>query len=188
MAPFRRFIALLPILLLTACGGTGPTAPGSTPGPTSQQPASTPGTGTGSAASPGAAGAACALLTDGEVAELTSLEIETKEAQSAGGIYSNGCHWVLADGGVVKVEIILGMLTEGGRAHFDTVLVPLAEGLGGKPLAGVGDDALVGADGKGVTAVVDDMLVDLQWIDASSDTTGVPVALMKLALANLAGG
>ena len=188
MARCRRFIALLPIILLAACGGAGPTVPGSTSAAASQQPAGTSATGTAPTSGPAAAEGACALLSDADIAELTSLDIQTREARSAGGIYTEGCHWALADGGVVKVEIILGMLTEGAREHFDTVLVPLAEGLGGKPLAGLGDDALVGADGKGVTAVVGDVLVDLQWVDASSDPTEVPVALMKRALANLAGG
>lgn len=188
-------LALAPIvLLLAACSGQGPSRPGATAGGPSQGAGATPAappasTAPDSTAGPGGPGpgGACDLLSDADIAELTSLDIDVVEARSAGGIYVNGCYWALADGGVVQAEILLGVLAEGGRTHFDTVLVPLAEGMGGGPLEGVGDAAVLSGDGSSVAAVDGDVLVDLNWIELTDGSGDVPIELMKRALANLPG-
>lgn len=186
-----RFLVLTPILVLAACGGTSPSQPVATSGAPSQAAGSTPGAPPASADPGRSAGAGpggtCELLSDTDIVELTSFEVDNVETRSHGGVYVNVCYWALADGGVVQAEILLGVLAEGGRAHFDTVLVPLAEGTGGEPLEGVGDAALVGSDGAFVAAVDGDVLVDLQWIELSGGSADVPIALMKRVLSNLAG-
>ena len=188
----RHVLVLATLFVLAACGGGSPSVPGSTAASTSQAVGSTPPTtpassGAASTTGPGGTGGACGLLTAAEIQELSGLQVDTMEVRSAGGIYEDGCHWVLSNGGTVQAEVILGVLPEGGRAHYDAVLVPLAEGTGAEPLAGVGDAALVGSGGEAIATVVGDMLVDLQWIDLSSDPNDVPVALMQRILTNLAG-
>lgn len=178
-----RLLVLAPVLLLAACGGASPGQPVATSGAPSQAAGSTPGAPPTSAGP----GGACELLSEADIVELTSFEVDVVEMRSGGGIYVDGCHWALADDGVVQAEILLGVLAEGGRAHYDTVLVPLAEGTGGEPLEGVGDAALVGSDGGSVVAVDGDVLVDLQWFELSGGSADVPIALMKRVLANLAG-
>ena len=197
MIRWTRSLALTSILLLSACGGQSPIQPDATSGASSQPPASTPGappasTGPGASAGPDLTGTACELLSDADIAELTPFEVHAVEARSAGGIYENGCYWALAGDAAtgsqgVQAEILLGVLAAGGREHFDTYLVPLAEGIGSEPLEGVGDVGLIGAGGNAVTIVDDDTLIDLQWIALSADTTAVPVALVERILENLAG-
>jgi hypothetical protein len=188
----RHFLVLAALFVVAACGGGSPSVPGSTAAATSQAVGSTPPTtssssGAASTARPGGTGEACGLLTAAEIQELSGLQVDTMEARSAGGIYEDGCHLVLSNGGTVQAEVILGVLPKGGRAHYDDVLVPLAEGTGAEPLAGLGDAALVGSGGEAIATVVGDVLVDLQWIDLSSDPNDVPVALMQRILTNLAG-
>lgn len=187
-----RPLALTSIFLFTACGGVSPSQPVTPSGTPSQASGSTPeappaSTNPVSTRGPAEAGEACGLLSDADIMELTSFEVDVVEQRSAGGIYVSGCYWALTDGGVVQAEILLGVLPQGGRTHFDTVVVPVAEGTGGEPLEGLGDDAIVGSGGASVQAVTGDVLLDLNWLTPTSGSTDVPVALMKRALANLGG-
>lgn len=189
MTRLARLLVLSSIFLLAACGGASPSQPAATTGVASQA-AGSPGAPPASVdPDPGGAGpgGACDLLSEADIVELTPFEVDAVEARSAGGIYVNGCYWALADGGTVQAEIILGVLEQGGRAHFDTVLVPLAEGMGGRAIDGVGDAALVSSDGFSVAAVDGDILFDLNWIELSSGSSDVPVALMRRVLENRGG-
>ena len=186
-----RFLALLPILVLAACGAESPSQPAATSGRSSLPAASAPGEPAVSTDPSSGAGAdgdvahVCELLSDADIVELTTLEVDTVEARPAGGIFENACWWALAGGGVVQAEIVLGVFEPGGREYYDTYYAPFIEANGQEPLEGVG---YAGHIGSGiVTVVADDALVDLTWASVSDDSTTVPVALTERVVANLAG-
>lgn len=189
------------LLLLTACGGGGASQPDTAPvgsaGVSSRPVASAPASAmasidTGSEAGAGDVGTACELLSDADIAEVTTFVVNTVRADSAGGIFENGCWWTLADSSSsgpedVEGEIILGVLESGGRAHYDTYYAPYAFDAGAVPLEGVGDEGLMEAGGGAVTALKGDVLVNVNWIALSGDPAAVSVPLMERVLSNLAG-
>jgi hypothetical protein len=189
-------MALAPILMLAACGGGTSSQPAATTGASPQSEASTPGSPAASADAgsglPAAEiGEACDLLSDSDILELTSWEVETVEAGPTHGIFDNGCNWMLAGGTSAGMgapaSITLGVRDEGGRAYYDTYFAPFIEENGDEPLEGIGDVGLIGSLAGTAMAVQGDVLVDVQWIDLGGDETPVAVALLERVLANLAG-
>jgi hypothetical protein len=189
-------VALAPILLLAACGGGSSSQPVAASGASSQPAASAPGasaasTDGGSGPAAGDVAQACELLSDADILELTTWEVDTVEPGSTHGIFENGCDWMLAGGTSAGMgapaSITLGVLGTGGREYYDTYFAPFIEENGDEPLEGVGDVGLIGSLSGTAMAVQGDVLVDVQWIDLGSDETPVAVALLERVVANLAG-
>jgi hypothetical protein len=195
-------IALLTVLLVAACGGTarpeassadaGAASPAASsaasPAPASD-PAPPASAGAGSAGS-GTASDACDLLSDADLAELTTWTADAVEPGPQQGVFSNGCLWTLSGGTSPAfygpATISLGIVVPGGRSYYDTYFAPFAEEYDQEPLVGVGDEGLVDSFTNSVLAVQDDAFVSIQWLDIGSENQAeVAIALTERVLSNL---
>ena len=116
---------------------------------------------------PGQSLAACSLLADDEVQQVTERSIATKSDGPVMGIFDNGCSWELDPGreDVVGWSIELGVISPGGRSYFDTFL-SFPEDT--EPVSGLGDVA-VASDVGGIHAVKGDTLVSVFVIAFNAD-------------------
>lgn len=191
-------VALVSVAI-AACGGggappsaaTGSTPIGAAPGTESATPQgsaaviASPGTGSGTAVD------ACVLLTDDDVSAVTGYAVNRHEAGTVLGVYPNGCQWFFSASTSLGVQsLVLGVLSPGGKALYDTSFGPFAEEFGYDRVDGLGDAALRQAPGALMT-LQGDTLVDVLWISgATGDAAGldeVARELVERALARAPG-
>ncbi len=173
---FARPVGLVVIaVLVAACGGTASTPPGERP--------SAAGATAGAPVEPGAIPAACTLLTDADIEEMTGTTVVAKDDNVADTVYANHCRWTLtrSDGG--NGELDLGILSPGGRERYDhsggtSGLDPID----GLPADLAGEDTNVG----GIFAVRGDTLLDV-FSTGLGLSTETEVELMRRALERLGG-
>lgn len=171
-AAARPLVLVLAAALLGACGGqnVAPTQTAGGPGATTGAP-------------PGVVPAACTLLTDADLEELTGATVVSKDDNVADTVYANHCRWTVqrADGGTGSVD--LGILTPKGREVYDH-----SGGTGGlQPIDGLtADDAGLDTTTGSIFAVRGDMLVDVFTLSLGLSTDEA-VALMRRALERLDG-
>lgn len=195
-------LALLAVLLLSACAagsqtgtsdapsGPSPSDTGGTPSTNVSSPSAPPPSADGGTSPSSAATDACALLSDADLTELTTWAADVVEPGPQQGIFQTGCLWTLSGGtspGLYgPASISLGVVAPGGRSYYDTYFAPFVEDYGQEPVAGVGDVAWYDSLANTVIAVEGDTLVSLQWIDPGGDEAA-GVALTDRILSNVAG-
>lgn len=162
-----------------ASPATGPSAAPSAAPSTGGEPAATSGSGEG----PGVVAGACEILSEGELLELTGLEVVAVQPQPMDTIYPNACQWELAENSLVT----LGVEAPGGRSRFDTNFKPFAEEFEYEPLEGVGDEGLISAFQQSAMAVRGDVLVDVQAIVPGQGDEETAARIVERVLANIGG-
>ncbi|NJD29498.1 MAG: DUF3558 domain-containing protein [Chloroflexi bacterium] len=176
--------------LLAACGAAaGPAGPGGATGSADGASGDPGGAGAGGGptqAPPASSIAACGLLTDAEIKEVTTYDILSKEAGPQQGIYQNGCNWKLASGTEgIPWEIVVGVVSPGGRSYYDRYFSMMNY----EPVAGVDADIAVEQDlTDSYMAVKGDTMVDIQYIElrmGGGNPDGKALELLKRMLGHL---
>ena len=173
MNALRSIAAIVLGTSIVACGGApAATTPGGGATAT-QQPGSVP-----SAPPPAGGGgggttvAACDLLSDEDIEQVTGQEIAEEVAGPVLGIYQNGCEWTVAATDTLgEGDITLGVIAPGGRAYYERYFEPFIgdASLGlEEALQGVGDKALK-TDTDGVMVVKGDVLVYVEHFAIGND-------------------
>jgi hypothetical protein len=163
--------------LVVACGGGTPGTPTGTP-PGLGTPV--PGTSEGV---PATIPAACTLLTDGDVTELTGLTVVSRADDVADTVYANHCRLTIqrSDGGSGTLDV--GILSPGGRERYDHSGGNAGlEPIDGLPADDAGRDTNVG----GIFAVRGDTLVDVYTLSLRLDAE-TEVEVVRRVLERLAG-
>jgi hypothetical protein len=166
-------------MLLVACGGPPAT--------------STPQGGDATAAPPADGGggstvAACDLLTDEDVEQVTGQPVEEMVAGPVLGIFENGCEWTLEAGTAgVEASLTVGVISPGGRRYYESFFEPFIGEEGGhvEALSGIGDKASRDEFG-GIMAVKGDTLVDVSYTTYPAPDDDVITPLIRAALARVA--
>lgn len=184
-------IALI-ALLVVACGGSAsgggravatdvPTAaPASEPGRTSSPP------GSGHEPSQAASGIdVCALLSDEAIAEVTGELVVSRVPGPTQGIFPDGCTWTLDTSPAVS-EVIVGVISPGGRDHYDTYFAPFEAEEGNVPIEGLGDAAFRGI-ADSITVVQGDTMIGLQYSTFPSTPDERLQELVRVVLERLPG-
>ena len=160
-----RFVTLATtaVLALAACGG-GAAATGG-PGGTSAPGGTTPPV--GQATQPAGGGStvdACKLLTADDIKAVTGYAVSKATPTAANMVFASGCEWELvASNEIVPPSIVLGIMTSGGKAYYDTYFKPYNDEQGNKPIANLGDEA-VDVGFSAVMVVKGDNLFNLQYL------------------------
>lgn len=195
----RRWpLALLTLLVLTACGGETPAEPpgassSAAPQPAASDPVAPPASASGGSTSgTGTASDACELLSEADITELTTWSVDDAESAPQQGAFAAGCLWTLSGGTSPALygpaTISLGIVEPGGRSYYDRNFAPFAEEYGQEPLVGIGDAGLVDGFTSSVLAVQDDVFVSIQWLDIGSEgQVEMAKAITARVLSNLAG-
>ena len=170
---------LLLVLTTTACGGSPSATNPTTAGPTTSVTAQ-PSTG-GAQIPPAATLAACALLTDADIEQVTGRAVDSATPGSLGTL-TNGCSWKLAlgDADITPVSIDLGVISPQGVEYYETYVKPYDT----TPISGIGDDAVVDGAG-GITAVKGDTLVSVLVIASGEDEEAFTRDLTLAALSRV---
>jgi hypothetical protein len=66
-------------------------------------------------------------------------------------------------------ELILDVMTAGGREQFDRAIIPFSEANDGVSIDGLGDAAIATSTTQSVAAMKGDVLVDLFWYAGFGD-------------------
>ena len=174
-------LAAMATLVLAACGGgaatTGPGGPGATSAVAATQ---APGGAQATQQPGGGTADPCALLTDADIKAVTGYTVSTKVPGPQGGVFPTGCLWELDSTEMIPPSIALGVMTQGGRAYYDTYFKQQDVAAGGTPLTGVGDEAVDVGFGT-VHVVSGDAFFNLQYLGQDDHE----VELAKKVVANL---
>jgi ABC-type glycerol-3-phosphate transport system substrate-binding protein len=136
-----------------------------------------------SAGSPAsAAGAACDLLTDAQIKELTGHEVEAKEAGKTLYTATNGCTWTLKSAVDNPTVVVIGVIDPGGKTMFDNLFGATGDA---NRVTGLGDAAIQVNDQ--VIFVRGDTMVALMYstfpLDQESGRKLAEAVLARLAAA-----
>lgn len=179
-------LCVLMLMVAAACGTGTPGSSGAnvgveaTSGASAAEPTPLAGSSTpvGSPSSALAFNDGCALLTDAEIAEVTSLPVESK--QPTGGLSPIGCQWDLDEGDPdLTARMVLNVVSSGGRALFDPYAADLFEPA---PVPGLGDKAV--DQGGFILALQGDALVALGYPGFAFET-GMAEDLVEIVFARL---
>ena len=164
-------------IILAACGGAAPSGGAPTSAPTT-------GAGATQQSTAGPTVDACALLSDADIKALTGGTVASKEPGTQAGIFPAGCRWVI-DGTdqMLPPEIILGVISPGGRDYYDKYFRPYNNEQDNKPIANLGDEAVTGMADV-VMVVLGDALFQVQWLGTTKD---LEVEIARKVAENLAG-
>jgi hypothetical protein len=157
-------LSAVAVVGIAACGGSAATAGPATqpPGQATQQPAG------GGPAGGGPAVDACALLTDDDIQAVTGYSVANKRPGPNGGVFAAGCEWELnADNEIVPPSIVLGIMTSGGKAYYESYFKPFNDEEGNKLIPGVGDE-VVDAGFSVIQGVKGDAFFNLQYLGQGS--------------------
>ena len=172
MNALRSIAAIVLATGIVACGGApAATAPGG--GATATQPGSVQ-----SAPPPAGGGgggptiAACDLLTDEDIEQVTGQEISEEVAGPVLGIYNNGCEWTVAPTDTLaEGDITLGVIAPGGRSYYERYFEPFIgdSSLGlEEAVEGLGDKALL-TDTGGTMVVKGDVMIYVEHFAIGND-------------------
>lgn len=160
-------------LVLAACGGpaatTGPGGPGATAAGdgATQGSGGTQNPGGGTATTPPTGGGgtvdACTLLTADDIKAVTGYAVAKARPTAQNIVFPSGCEWELVAKEIVPPSIVLGIMTTGGKAYYDTYFKPYNEEQGNTPIAGLGDEA-VDVDFGAVMVLKGENLFNLQYL------------------------
>ena len=178
MTALRSIAALaLGASIVVACGGGAPVASAPGGGVIATNPAgarsappvaSAPGGGGG----PGTTIAACDLLTDEDIEQVTGQEISEEVAGPVLGIYNNGCEWTVAPTDTLaEGDITLGVIAPGGRSYYERYFEPFIgdSSLGlEEAIEGLGDKALL-TDTGGTMVVKGDVMIYVEHFAIGND-------------------
>lgn len=158
-------LAATAVVALAACGGgAAPTAPGG--GGSTQAAGATQNPGGGAATqNPGGGPTvdACSFLTADDIKAVTGYAVEKAVSGPQGGVFASGCEWALVSNEIVQPAIVLGIMTQGGKAYYDRYFAPFENADGNEPISGLGDKAIdVGA--STVQVIKGDTFFNLQYL------------------------
>ncbi|HJP89256.1 MAG TPA: DUF3558 family protein [Candidatus Limnocylindrales bacterium] len=165
--PRRLALVAMTVLSIAACGGGGAAAtagPNGTAATTAAGPATQPPVAGGTQQPGGGATVdACAFLTDADIKAVTGYAVSAKRNGAQVGVFQSGCEWELvAPGEIVPPSIVLGILTEGGKAYYEKYVKPYNTEQNATPVA-VGDEAVDAGFGV-IQGVQGDAFFNLQYL------------------------
>ena len=171
-------LAALLAIVAAACGqGSGPSGAvgGSTAAPAGATAA--PGGASAPTTGGGTVKAACDLLSDAQIKDITGLTVVGKNPAPADTVYANVCRWSLSSG-----EMDLGVLSAGARDRFDRTI----ELEGGTEVPGLGDRAARTELTGSLFVLQGDTMLDLFTVGTGTSDE-VEAELLQAVLANLGG-